>query len=447
MATVVVMPRQGNTVESCVIAQWRKAAGDAVKKGEPLLDIETDKALMEVESPADGTLLAIFAPPGAEVPVMANIAVIGQAGESVEEFRPAGTAQAPTSHPSAPQTVSLPATVPAPIPQWNGGRIPISPRARGLAAEKGVDVTALSGSGPEGRIIERDVQAALQQTSPMTRTARYLAPQGAPLPANGSGLGGRITTDDLRNPLPQEQAPTPPQTAEEDVRIIPMTGVRKVTAQRMLQSLQTTAQLTLNASADARALLDYRKRLKASPEALGLQTITINDLVLFAVSRVLPEYPDLNATLSDNTIMQYKRVHLGFAVDAPRGLLVPVIQRADTLSLKALAAEAKRLAGLAAEGKLPPDVMTGGTFTVSNLGSFGIESFTPVLNPPQVAILGVGGVHLKPVERDGEVQFIPHLALSLTIDHQAVDGAPGARFLQALSQAIANFDLLLAMGG
>jgi pyruvate dehydrogenase E2 component (dihydrolipoamide acetyltransferase) len=232
-----------------------------------------------------------------------------------------------------------------------------------------------------------------------------------------------------------------------DVTVIPLRGVRKVTAERMRASLLNSAQLTLNASADARALQALRQRFKASPEALGLRGVTLNDLLLFAVARTLPNHPELNATLdlAAGEIVQHRRVHLGMAVDTPRGLLVPVIRNAHALSLKALSEVAAALAQKAQSGRLTPDEMQGGTFTVSNLGSFGVESFTPVINPPQVAILGVGNIQLKPVLVDAEVQHLPHIGLSLTIDHQVVDGAPGARFLRDLSAALAQIDLLLAV--
>ncbi len=213
----------------------------------------------------------------------------------------------------------------------------------------------------------------------------------------------------------------------------------------MRGSLQNTAQLTMNAGADARALLEYRKRLKASDAALGLQNITLNDLVLFVVARMLPMHAALNATFADGELRQYKAVHLGFAVDTPRGLLVPVVRDAGRLTLKQLADETSRLAKRCQEGRATPDDLSAGTFTVTNLGSFGIESFTPILNTPQVAILGVGNINLKPVEQDGTVSFVPHLGLSLTIDHQVVDGAPAAKFLQAVARSLAQFDLLLAM--
>lgn len=219
--------------------------------------------------------------------------------------------------------------------------------------------------------------------------------------------------------------------------------MRKVIAERMLQSLQTTAQLTLHASADARALQALRKRIKESPEAMGVRGVTINDLVLFAVARTLLAFPGLNALFTGAEIHQYRTVHLGIAVDTPRGLMVPVVRNAEMLSLRQLSAEAKRLATACLESKITPDELTGGTFTVTNLGAFGVESFTPVLNPPQVAILGVCNIQPKPTEVGDKVKFVPHIGLSLTINHQVVDGAPAARFLQALGQAIATIDLLL----
>jgi pyruvate dehydrogenase E2 component (dihydrolipoamide acetyltransferase) len=280
----------------------------------------------------------------------------------------------------------------------------------------------------------------------MTPLARSMMQKGNFIaPTEGSGVQGRITTKDLQPAMPESPTLERFRPGGGEVQTIPVKGVRKVIAQRMLSSMQTTAQLTLNASADARALLDYRKRLKSSSETLGLQKVTINHLILFTVSRTLVQYPDLNALYADDTISQYKNVHLGFAVDTPRGLIVPVIRNANQLSLKQLAENADRLAEACLNATVSPDDLQGGTFTVSNLGSLGIESFTPILNPPQVGILGVGNINLKPVEVEGEVTFIPHISLSLTINHQIVDGAPGARFLQTLSQNLTQLEVLLAL--
>lgn len=440
MATAVVMPRFGNSVESSIIVSWKKRKGDQVTEGEALCEIETDKATMEVPSPASGTLLDLFFPEGSDVPVMTNIAAVGQPGESVESLRPEGTAEPVETPVQSSTATSVPDAPEIPVSLPANSEIFISPRARNLAARKGIEIAGIKGTGPGGRIIERDVQAALTAQPKLTPLAKAMVEKGGFVPP---AQGGRITSKDLIAPAAPETASAP--VPEDDVTVIPVKGTRKVIAARMLESLQTTAQLTLNAFADARALQDYRKKLKNSPEALGLNGVTINDLVLFAVSRALPRHPDLNALFTGDTINQYKSVHLGFAVDTPRGLIVPVIRNANTLSLKGIATESKRLASAVQEGTIKPDEMSGGTFTVTNLGSFGIDTFTPILNPPQVAILGVGGINLKPVEVGGEVKFIPHISLSLTINHQVVDGAPGARFLQTLSQNIAQIDVLLAL--
>ena len=448
MATAVIMPRQGNTVESCLITSWKKKVGDQISEGEVLCEIETDKAIMEVESTASGTVLALFFKEGEEVPVLTNIAAIGEQGEDTETLRPNGSTEGQT--PAEPSLVSSEKTISSPATAissdsmsetGNGTRIGISPRARTLAEEHEIDAASLQGSGPGGRVIERDIHIALTTKPLMTPLAKsMLAHGGYQAPVQGSGTSGRIMAGDLA-------AVATPNTdlAEDEVQVIPVKGIRKVIATRMLESLQTTAQLTLNASADATALLAYRQRLKSSAEELDLRQVTINDLILLTVSRILPQFPDLNALFKDDTIYQYKHVHLGVAVDTPRGLMVPTIRNANTLSLKQIAQESRRLAAACLDGTISPDELSGGTFTITNLGNLGIESFTPVLNPPQVGILGVGNINLKPVEVEGEVEFIKHIGLSLTINHQVVDGAPAARFLQAVTQGLAEVELLLAL--
>jgi pyruvate dehydrogenase E2 component (dihydrolipoamide acetyltransferase) len=459
MATPVILPKQGQTVESCIIASWKKQKGAQVSAGEIICEIETDKALLELESPTAGTLLELFFAEGDDVPVLTTIAVIGEPGEDVSSFRPDGISGKVTeAAPGAPveaivpgATAGAPAAGTAPATSATtlvDGRVAISPRAKKLAESKGLDIAALQGgSGPGGRIIERDVQAALTARPRLTPLARSMMATGDfSAPDRGSGVSGRIISDDLISVSTEPiQVVTVAPPGDDEVEVVPLKGVRKVIAERMWESLQSTAQLTLNASADARSLLAYRKRLKNSDEALGLQNITINDLILFAVSRTLPLYPEVNALFKEHAIYQYKNVHLAVAVDTPRGLVVPVIRQAQALSLKQISEEAKRLAAGAMDGSVSPDELTGGTFTVTNLGSLGIESFTPILNPPQVGILGVGNINLKPVEIDSNVEFIPRISLSLTINHQAVDGAPGARFLQTLSQRLAEPELLLAL--
>ena len=433
MASAVLLPKLGNSVESSIILAWRKAVGDPVAAGEVLAEIETDKATLEVESPADGLLLARFYEAGAEVAVMAPIGAIGAAGEDVANLRPhasATTLQPLSQQPRTAEPVTH-GTAPA---QTARGRPASSPRARKLAAARGLPLDGLTGSGPGGRILERDVQAALAQGPRLTPVARAMLDEGGyVLPQQGSGPGGRIRRSDL---IPASRTPA----AER----VPLRGARRVTARRMLESLQTTAQLTLHAPADARALLSLRERLKSGAAGADLRAVTINDLLHLAVARTLPAHPALNAQLMDDHILQHRDVHLGFAVDSPRGLFVPVIHDADRLGLQQLASEARRLAQACREGRVRPEELEGGTFTVSNLGAYGIESFTPVLNPPQAGILGVGAIHLKAVADDGGVAFRPHISLSLTIDHQVLDGAPAARFLQDLAQVLARIDQALA---
>ena len=471
------MPRQGQSVEACTIVRWLKQPGDTVATGELLCEIETDKASFEVESTAAGTVLAHFAGEGEEVPVLTPIAAVGEPGEQpTAPGGPAGGAPAAAPEQAAasgePDTVApmsagppdtgagagsvavaVAAAVAAPEPVGSGDALPASgrgpaasPRARRRAAELGVDYTALAGSGPNGRIIERDVVAAAQARPALTGAARAAAAAGAPVPAAGSGIGGRVTLADL--------AAAAPGAAPEAVETVPITGVRKLISERMQQSLSDTAQLTMHATADAEALLAYRARLKASPEHLGLAGVTINDLVLYAVARTLPRYPELNAVVAGDQIERHRTVQLAFAVDTDRGLVVPVIGGADRLSIAALAARAHELAAATQAGSISPDLLHGGTFTVTNLGALGVESFTPILNLPQVAILGVGALTLKPVLADpaaagapdpAQVTWRRHLGLSLTIDHRVVDGAPAARFLQALGAAVADIDLLAAL--
>jgi pyruvate dehydrogenase E2 component (dihydrolipoamide acetyltransferase) len=446
------MPKQGNSVESCIIVDWKKQVGQSVAPGDILCEVETDKALLEVESPAAGTLLALFFQGGDDVPVLTNIAAIGQPGENIEALRPGGASvAAPALAPAVVEAAPAPVpavAAPTPVVVADSGPLKISPRAKNLAERKQVDASAASGTGPGGRIIERDVQAMIETAPAMTPLVKTMLASGDyQAPAKGSGVSGRIMSTDLTPvaaPAPAVVAPAP-SAEEEQITVIPVRGIRKVIASRMLESLQTTAQLTLNASADARTMMAYRQQLKESDAELGLQKVTVNDLILFTLARTLPQYPDLNALFDGSAVSQYAEVHLGFAVDTPRGLMVPVIRRANRLSLKQISAEARRLAAACMAGTITPDEMSGGTFTLTNLGSLGIESFTPVLNPPQVGILGVGNINLKPVQGEAGVEFIPHLNLSLTINHQVVDGAPAARFLQSVSKGLAGIQLLLAL--
>ena len=468
MAELILMPRQGNTVESCVILEWRKQEGDAIAEGDVICEVETDKATFEVESTAAGSLLKIFFGDGDDVPVLTPIAVVGKDGEDISGMGPDASGSSTTAAQAAPAAPAAGAgtgaatatdTVPAAAqaataPQAaraEGERIAASPRARGLAGRKGVDLTLLpGGSGPGGRILERDVQTYIDSGQPLTPAATaMMSAGGLTAPSAGSGIGGRVTTGDLvaagtgAGVAAMDMVAGLPEYPGE-TREYAVKGVRKIIAEKMLSSLQTTAQLTMHASADARSILSYRKKLKDSPEELGLRGITINDLVLFAAVRTLTQYPALNAHFLGDRIVEYSSVHAAFAVDTDRGLMVPVVRFAERMTLRQLAAATKRLSTECIEGGVNPDDLAGGTITVSNLGALCIEMFTPVLNPPQTAILGVSTIQPKAVMAGGETVFHPHIGLSLTINHQAVDGAPAAHFLKDLCAMVAGFELSLA---
>lgn len=440
MATIVVMPQLGNSVESCIIVEWMIAEGDTVAVDQTLASIETDKSTMEVPSTAAGTVLKLLWEEGDEVPVKDPLIIVGEPGEDISGLVPGADAApaeaAPAEQASAPEQAAAPAFA---TERATGA---VSPRARALAASRGVDASAISeGSGPHGRVIERDVAAAIAAGPVLTSAARAAGVSAT----EGTGIGGRVSVADAGRTL--EAAPAAvaaPAGADYPgaSTSAPLKGVRKVVAKRMMESLTSTAQLTLNTTANAAGILALRKKVKNADEALGLNKITLNDLVCFAVSRTLPKYPVFNAHLEDGVLTQFEQVHLGFACDTPRGLLVPVIRSAQALGLKAFSDEAKRLAGGAIDGTIAPDFLSGGTFTVSNIGSFGIETFTPVINLPQTAILGVGAITPRPaVAADGTIGVEQRLNLSLTIDHQVIDGADGARFLRDLVAAIENIDV------
>ena len=445
MATIVVMPQLGNSVESCIIVEWMIAEGDTVAVDQTLASIETDKSSMEVPSTAEGTVLKLLWEEGDEVPVKDPLIIVGAPGEDISGLVPGGEGASESAEAAAApgQAAAAPEQA-APAFATERATGAVSPRARALAASSGVDASAIAeGSGPHGRVIERDVAAAIAAGPTLTSAARAAGVSAA----EGTGIGGRVSVADANRapeaaPASSAAAPAPAADFPGASTSSPLKGVRKVVAKRMMESLTTTAQLTLNTTANAAGILAMRKKVKNADEALGLNRITLNDLVCFAVSRTLLKYPVFNAHLEDGVLTEFEQVHLGFACDTPRGLLVPVIRSAQSLGLKAFSDEAKRLAGGAIDGTLPPDYLGGGTFTVSNIGSFGIETFTPVINLPQTAILGVGAITPRPaLAPDGTVGVEQRLNLSLTIDHQVIDGADGARFLRDLVAAIENIDV------
>ncbi|HGY55350.1 MAG TPA: 2-oxo acid dehydrogenase subunit E2 [Caldithrix abyssi] len=445
MAKAVILPRQGNTVESCILLSWRKKKGDKIKKGDILCEVETDKAVFEIEAEEEGTLLELFFEEGDDIPVLTHIAAIGEEGEDYENLRPAQTdipeqpQESPVNLP-APETGHKESEEKIPVTEkTSNNRRGVSPRARQLAKKHGISLSGIQGSGPMGRVIERDVLNVMQIRQPLTPAAREaVLVTDAPLPAEGSGLGGRITRQDV---LSSSQA----EPEKDIVREEPLKGVRKIISERMLASLQNSAQLTLHRSADASALLALRAGFKKSALNHPFASVNINDLVMFAVIKILPNHPVINSLLNDYTVKYYKNIHLGFAVDTKRGLIVPTVKNAQNFDLLSLSKEIKRLTEACRNNRIHKEDLSPATFTVTNLGSFGIESFTPVLNLPQNAILGLNAIHLKPVQTEAGVEFTPHIGLSLTINHQVIDGAAGTGFLQELAEAIKNINILVAI--
>ena len=419
MATPVEAPKLGNSVEECLVAKWLKHKGDLVSAGETVAEIETDKATFEVTAPVGGTLLETFFAEGALAPVFTNLCVIGEPGEAVETFRPKlaePAIAAPEDKWGRPPGLPSPKQPENPAPLAS-----LSPRARRFAEEHGFHPASVAGSGPGGRVIEEDLRKLYDSPPRLSSAAKKRAEEGAEIRGEGSGTAGRVLASDLG----------PPPS--------PMSSIREKIARRMRESLAATAQYTLHSSADAGGLLALRKRVKS---AAGGQDITIGDMAAFCAIKALLEFPELNAELIDGRIYQHAEVHLGFACDTPRGLMVPVVRNAGKLTPSELSLRMHELAAQATGGTVSVDDLSGATFTVSNLGGLGIESFTPLLNPPQVAILGVDAIQVKPVRREGSIEFIDSIGLSLTCDHQAIDGAPGARFLKVLKEKIENVESL-----
>lgn len=442
MATPIIMPRQGQSVESCIITAWNKKVGDTVEKGEILFSYETDKSSFDEPAPESGTLLAIFHGEGDDVPCLENVCVIGNRGEDASAFAPASetaAAPAPVAE-AAPAPAAAP--VEAPVAQTAEATGAISPRARALAEKTGADLLKATPTGPNGRIIERDVQSLLDRglTVSGAASAEYTSP------VEGTGAGGRVVLADLSAPAASLPTAAPAPITEAAYEDVKMPNIRKIIARQMCASLTEMAQLTYTSSFDATKLLALRKSLKAGAEKMGLANITLNDMILYAVSRVLkyPKHRVFNAHCLGDTVRYFNTVNVGIAVDTERGLMVPTVFGADKMSLNAISVEAKSVITAAQSGKISPDYLAGATFTVSNLGSLGIESFTPIINPPQTAILGVDCVSQRIKEVNGEHVFYPAMGLSLTADHRVIDGADAARFLQDVGFALENIDLLMA---
>ncbi len=438
MAIPVIMPRQGQSVETCILGEWVKKKGEVVKVGDILFSYETDKASFEEDAKADGILLDVFFAEGDEVPVLVNVAVIGAAGESVEEFRPGGQAASPEAETvAAVELVTEKIAAPeVKTVAESSGKVKISPRAKNLAEKSGVVYQHLQGSGPEGRIIERDIEAAAQTMPKLTPLAQAKAKaEGLKAGESATGLGGKAVAKDLISYNP---------VYSDDFEVKKLTNMRKLIAKAMHASLQNSAQLTHHMSADARTIMALRKKYKKALDAGQIsQNITINDLVCFAVIKALKKYPQVNTHFIGDSMRWFKKVHLGLAVDTDRGLMVPAIKNADDLSLEGLSGQLQSIAGQCRKGNVSPELLApeAATFTISNLGNYGVEMFTPVINIPQTAILGVCTIIPRPKDLgDGVYGFVPMIGLSLTYDHQALDGGEATLFLREIKEQIEKLE-------
>lgn len=434
MPHIVEMPKLSDTMEEGGIAHWLKKEGEPVKVGDPLVEIETDKATQEYEAPEDGFLIKILVPEGKTVTLRTPIAVIGEKGETFDpstlasktqgapDAKPQGGSVGQAAKPSVAAPASLSggplstgtAQVPAPKPAPQGhqappasggsgasGRIKSSPLARKMAQELGVDLGSISGSGPGGRVVVRDLPA----------------PGSVPADAGGSLLA-RVNA-----PVVQGSAMTE----------MPVTMMRKTIAKRLVAAKNDAPHFYLKVSADVGELLRWRQRINEQNKDAKSVKVSVNDMISLAVSRALLVHPMVNASWQQETIVLHHQVHLALAVALPNGLVTPVIRNAHVLGVRALAEQAQSLVAQARDGKLANDAYAGGTFSISNLGMFGIEEFTAIINPPQSAILAVGAAMPTPwVNNKGEVVVSQRLKLTLSCDHRVVDGATGAQFLKTL---------------
>lgn len=444
---VVFMPKNGQSVESCIVSEFKVKVGDTVKAGDVLFSYETDKASFDEEAKVDGTVLAIFWNDGDEIPVLQNVMVIGKPGDSFAEFDPKASA-APVAAPAATATpAAAPAATPAATPAAAPAAAvvagaPVSPRARKLAEEKGVNTAAIAGTGPHGRIIERDVIAAAAAQGPLTGLAKAKMAEGGLVAGPGTGLAGTVKGSDLKV---WKANHTEIAGEGEEFEVKKMSNMRKIIAKSMYNSLQNSAQLTHMLGADARKVQAIRKKAKKALEEGKIDVnITINDLVCYAVIKALLKFPNVNSHCLGDAMRLFRNVNLGIAVDTERGLMVPAVKNANDLNIIGLSKNLKKVAEDCKKGSISPDLLSSeaASFTVSNLGGFGVEYFTPIINVPQSAILGVGTIVARPKDLgNGVYAFVPYMGLSLTYDHRAIDGGEATKFLKQVAVEIENLEV------
>ena len=456
MATIVIMPKQGLMMEEGTITSWLKKEGEAVTAGEPLFEMETDKLTITMDAEASGTLLKILHPEGDVVPITQPIAVLGEPGEDISGLLGGGAAPAAAPAEAAPVQADEAPAAPA-VERAPGERVFSSPRARLRSEENGVDIAAVPGSGPEGLVIERDVNAYMVNKPAVTPLAASLAKaQGVDLSGlTGTGRGGKITTTDLPGAVPvaapaAQEAPAAVQQMASvqqtrGTHTEKMSGMRKAISRNMLASKETNAQTNHRIKVDMTAAIALRKQYKD----LGIK-VSYNDIIVRACAKALADMPIVNASVDGDDIMYHDYVNVGTAVSVPGGLIVPVIKDADIIGLSGIAARSAELIEKARDGKLTDADYHGGTFTVSSLGMFDLDDFVAIINPPESAILAVGKIAKTPVvvtneEGEGEDAIVikSMCALCLSYDHRSIDGAEAAKFLQKVKNYLQNPVLLI----
>jgi pyruvate dehydrogenase E2 component (dihydrolipoamide acetyltransferase) len=419
MPIKILMPALSPTMTEGNLAKWHKKEGDAVESGDVLAEIETDKATMEVEAVEEGILGKIVVPEGtADVAVNAVIALLLEDGEDASALdgadtsggaaAPAPTAEAPKA---APATPAAPTAAPAAA---SGDRVIASPLAKRIAAQEGLDLAAISGTGPRGRVVKRDVDAALASGTGKAAPAAAAAPSAGTAPT---------------------QAPTPAQgdpvfANMPEFEAVPNSSMRKVIASRLTASARDIPHFNISIDVEIDKLLAARKDLNGRDGAD--YKISVNDFVIKAVAVALRRCPDVNVSYTDDAILKFKRADVSVAVAIEGGLITPIIKDAGSLGLAAISAKAKELAGKARDGKLAPEEFQGGTFTISNLGMFGVKSFNSIINPPQGGILSVGAGEQRPVVKNGALSVATVMSLTLAVDHRCIDGATAAGFAKEL---------------
>ena len=453
MAEKVIMPKQGLQMTEGTILSWLVKEGETCTEGEPLFEMETDKLTITMDAPASGTLLKIVRGEGEVVPITELIGVIGDPGEDISailaEAAPAASAvseapaapavsETPAAAPAAPVAATQQAAAPAP-----GERKFSTPRARMRAEEKDFDIPTIPGSGPDGLVIERDVlsfvPAAVEAAPKATPLAKKVAEiEGVGLAdVSGTGSHGKITRDDILAAV-AARAEALAGGASRGTRVEPMSRMRKVVAERMVSNLQTEAQTQHLVEVDMTNAAALRSAYKKKNVK-----VSYNDIVMYAVSRALMEFPEVNASIDGDNIVYHDYVNLGMAVAVEQGLVVPNLKNADLMRLTEIGTMCADLAGKARDNKLTLDEMSEGTFTVSNLGMFGLDSFTAIINAPESGILALGAINKKPVVVDDEIVIRPIMSITLSYDHRIVDGAPAAEFLVRVKEYIEEPTLML----